>query len=112
MNVSPVVQIHHRGDVAAVVVDNPPVNALSHAVRGGILDALKAVETDFTVSAVVIACAGKTFIAGADIREFGAPPRSPILPEVVEALEGMTKPVVAALHGTVLGGGIDRKSVV
>ena len=80
MSAAPVVHIQDRGDVAVIVVDNPPVNALSHGVRSGILDALKAVETGSSIRAVVIACAGKTFIAGADIREFGAPPRSPTLP--------------------------------
>jgi 3-hydroxyacyl-CoA dehydrogenase len=102
-----VVQIQDRSDVAVILIDNPPVNALSHAVRSGLLDALKAVETDSTVRAIVIACAGRTFIAGADIREFGAPPQSPTLPDVIETLDRMTKPVVAALRGTVLGGGLE-----
>jgi 3-hydroxyacyl-CoA dehydrogenase len=83
------------------------VNALSHAVRSGIAEALAALEADSAIRALVIACAGRTFVAGADIREFGQPPKPPILPDVIARLDAMTKPVVAALHGTVLGGGLE-----
>ncbi|HWT31700.1 MAG TPA: 3-hydroxyacyl-CoA dehydrogenase NAD-binding domain-containing protein [Propylenella sp.] len=104
---APAVQLLPREDVAVVLIDNPPVNALSHAVRSGVLEALARIGPDVTIRAAVIACAGKTFVAGADIREFGARPRSPTLWELIEALDRMTKPVVAALHGTVLGGGLE-----
>jgi 3-hydroxyacyl-CoA dehydrogenase len=104
---SSVVRIERRGDVAIVLIDNPPVNALSHAVRAGLVEAFRATDSDTSVRAVVLACAGKTFAAGADIKEFGSPPRLPSLQDVIAVLDGMTKPVVAALHGTALGGGLE-----
>ena len=101
------VSIEKRENIALVWVDNPPVNALSHSVREGLKDAMAQCAADNTVEALVIACRGRTFIAGADIREFGAPPKKPGLPEVVEIIERMEKPVVAAIHGTALGGGLE-----
>src|SRR5205085_1015080 len=102
-----VVRVERRGDVAIVLIDNPPVNALSHAVRSGVADALHVLNTDASVKAVVLGCAGKTFAAGADIKEFGKPPQPPSLRDVIAVLDRMTKPVVAALHGTALGGGLE-----
>lgn len=96
-----------HGRVAVLTIDNPPVNALSHSVRQGLSDQMTALATDDGVDAIVIACAGRTFIAGADIREFGAPPKAPHLPDVVNQIEAMEKPVVAAIHGTALGGGLE-----
>ena len=96
-----------RGEIAIITVDNPPVNALSHSVRQGLSDHLTDLATNDSVKAIVIACAGRTFIAGADIREFGSPPKAPHLGEVVDQIEAMAKPVVAALHGTTLGGGLE-----
>lgn len=93
--------------VAVVTIDNPPVNVLSAAVRAGLLAAIRAAEADPDVVATVIACAGRTFVAGADVREFGHPPIDPALPVVLEAIETAEKPVVAALHGTALGGGFE-----
>ncbi|HCR94829.1 MAG TPA: 3-hydroxyacyl-CoA dehydrogenase, partial [Oceanicaulis sp.] len=93
--------------VLVIVSDNPPVNALSHALRSGLMDAVTAAGSDAAVKAVVIAADGRTFHAGADITEFGKPPQSPSLPEVIEAIEALDKPVVAALHGTTLGGGLE-----
>jgi len=93
--------------VALIEVDNPPVNATSQAVRAGLLDAIRDVEQNPQVEAVVIACAGRTFVAGADIREFGQPPREPHLPDVMNTIEACSKPVVAAIHGTALGGGCE-----
>ena len=92
--------------IGVITVDNPPVNALSHAVRDGLADAIKAAQRD-TSRAVVILCAGKTFFAGADITEFGKPPKEPFLPDLLNMIEDSTKPVVAALHGTALGGGFE-----
>jgi 3-hydroxyacyl-CoA dehydrogenase len=99
------VSIRREGDVAVVTIDNPPVNATSAAVRAGIVRAVAETEADAGVRAVVLACAGRTFIAGADIAEFGKPPVKPHLPDVILALEGATKPWVAAIHGSALGGG-------
>jgi 3-hydroxyacyl-CoA dehydrogenase len=90
-----------------IEIDNPPVNATSQAVRTGLLAALREVGQNPQIEAVVIACAGRTFVAGADIREFGQAPREPHLPDVVNAIEACTKPVVAAVQGTALGGGCE-----
>ena len=104
---SEVVKVERRDAVAIVTVNSPPVNALSAAVRKGIADGVKSAEADASVKAIVIACAGRTFIAGADITEFGKPPQSPSLHEVIEVIENSSKPVVAAIHGTALGGGLE-----
>jgi len=101
------VQIEKQGDVAIVTVDNPPVNALSQAVRQGLRDAAESLDADGDVRAVVLTCAGRTFIAGADISEFGKPPLEPHLPQVIARIEAAKKPWVAAIHGTALGGGLE-----
>lgn len=101
------VHLARQGAIALIAVDNPPVNALGQAVRAGLLDAFRHAESDPEVRAVVLACSGRTFIAGADIKEFGQPPRAPRLPELVEAIEACAKPSVAALHGSALGGGLE-----
>ena len=104
---SDVVGVRREGGVAVVTIDNPPVNALGHAVRSGVYDAMAALSDDADVKAVVLACAGRTFSAGADITEFGKPPQPPALFELINAVEDMPKPVVAAMHGTALGGGFE-----
>ncbi|WP_016744890.1 enoyl-CoA hydratase/isomerase family protein, partial [Rhizorhabdus wittichii] len=96
-----------RGAILEIMVDNPPVNALGHPVRKGLLEALEAGARQPEVEAIVIACAGRTFFAGADISEFGKPPLDPILPDLCNAIEALAKPVVAAIHGTALGGGLE-----
>jgi len=93
--------------VAVIEIDNPPVNATSQAVREGLLAAIHEVDRNPQIEAAVIACAGRTFVAGADIREFGQPPREPHLPDVINAIEACSKPVVAAIQGTALGGGCE-----
>ncbi len=95
------------GDVAVFTFDNPPVNALSQPVRAGLLAAIEALDADPSVRAVVLAGAGRAFVAGADVREFDRPPAEPLLPAVLSRLEASTKPVVAALHGATLGGGAE-----
>lgn len=107
MSETQVVSVLRDGDVAIVRIDNPPVNALSHAVRAGLVAAFEAVDRDSAVHAAVLACAGRTFVAGADIKEFGKPPQAPWLTDVIAVLDRMTKPVVAAIHGTALGGGLE-----
>ena len=94
------------GDIGIIRIANPPVNALSHAVRAGIADALAKAAADAS-AAVLLLCTGRTFIAGADITEFGKPMQDPSLPEVITLLESHPQPVVAALHGTALGGGLE-----
>src|SRR6201990_220030 len=105
--VNEVVDLDVRGGVAVVRVDNPPVNALGRGVRDGITEAVTRAQSDSAVQAIVLVCAGKTFIAGADIREFGKPPEGTPLPSVLDAIENGPKPVIAAIHGTALGGGLE-----
>ena len=95
------------GEIATIRLDSPPVNALSVEVREGLIGALNAAEANAGVKAIVLICAGRTFIAGADIAEFGKPPRPPFLAEALERIENAGKPVVAAIHGTALGGGFE-----
>jgi 3-hydroxyacyl-CoA dehydrogenase len=103
----PVVELRRDSEIAVIVVDNPPVNALKHEVRQGLYDAISRARDDGTVQAIVLACAGRTFVAGADITEFDRPPQSPILIDVITLLDSLQKPVIAALFGTALGGGFE-----
>lgn len=99
---------HERhGRILVVTIDHPPVNALSTAVRRSLTDAIDAAEAADEVAAVLLVGAGRNFIAGADIREFGKPPRQPSLPDVCQRIESCRKLVVAAIHGVALGGGLE-----
>ena len=104
---SDTVSYGYEGDVALVCVDNPPVNATGHAVRTGLVDAFKAINDEGKAKAIALYCAGRTFIAGADIREFGGPRLEPVLTEVCNELEKSAIPTVSILHGTTLGGGYE-----
>ena len=105
------VTMEKDGDVAVIIVNNPPVNALSWHVRQGLEDNFSAALSDDSVKAIVLRCAGTTFIAGADISEFGKPPRGPDFNAVLNSIEAASKPVVAAIHGTALGGGLETALV-
>lgn len=105
------VRLEKDGEVAVVIVNNPPVNALSWHVREGLANHFAAALADDSVKAIVLRCDGSTFIAGADISEFGKAPRGPDFNAVLGSIEAATKPVVAAIHGTALGGGLETALV-
>ncbi len=101
------ISTERHDNVLVIVSDNPPVNALGQAVRAGLAAGIEEALSDDSVEAVVIRCDGRTFFAGADITEFGKAPQGPSLPETLDRLEASDKPVVAAIHGTALGGGCE-----
>jgi len=105
--INAVTTLTKSGAVAIITLDSPPVNALSAPVRDGLAGGMAAALADDGVRAIVIQCAGKTFIAGADITEFGKPPQGTSLFDVQNMIENASKPVVAAIHGTALGGGLE-----
>jgi len=102
-----IVSIASHGHIAIITIDSPPVNALSQSVRSGLVESVNTVDADPAIKAIVLICAGRTFIAGADISEFGKPPLEPFLPDVLQTLDNCSKPIIAALHGTALGGGLE-----
>lgn len=103
---SEVVRVEFKNDLAYVTINNPPVNATSTAVRAGLHEAVKTVAAS-TVKAAIIQCEGRTFVAGGDITEFDKPPMEPQLPDVCDEIEACPVPFIAAMHGTVLGGGFE-----
>lgn len=102
-----VVRWRREGPVLVVTIDHPPVNALGVEVRRGLLAAVEAAEADGDVRAVLLLGAGRNFIAGADIREFGQPPQAPLLTDVCNRIEACAKPVVVAVQGAAFGGGLE-----
>ena len=109
--INQVVDLTRAGDIAVITINSPPVNALSASVRQGVLEAVNQAAADPLAKAIVLICAGRTFIAGADISEFGRPPQSPSLNDMMDAIEDCAKSVVAAIHGTALGGGLETALV-
>jgi 3-hydroxyacyl-CoA dehydrogenase len=105
--VGQVVTVERRGLVAVVSVDNPPVNAMSATMRRGLLDAFVGLKGDESIGAVVLAAAGRTFVSGADLREFDTGVEPPAYYDVFAEIENFAKPVVVALHGTALGAGVE-----
>jgi 3-hydroxyacyl-CoA dehydrogenase len=101
------VRIERESAIAVVVIDNPPVNASSHAVREALLRAVREIDADASITAAVLIGSGRAFMGGADIREFDNPPAAPQLPEVIAALMDSPKPWIAAMHGAALGGGLE-----
>ncbi len=95
------------GEIGTITINNPPVNALSQSVRAGLGAAIAQADAEPAIRAVLILCEGRTFIAGADIREFGKPLQPPGLAEVIDQIENCSKAVIAAIHGTALGGGFE-----
>jgi 3-hydroxyacyl-CoA dehydrogenase len=105
--INAVVTLAAEGDLGILSVNSPPVNALSQPVREGIKKGVEQATANSAIKAIVLICEGKTFFAGADIAEFGKPPQAPSLHEVEDTIENSTKPVIAAIHGTALGGGLE-----
>jgi 3-hydroxyacyl-CoA dehydrogenase len=103
----PIVELQRHGDVAVIVVDNPPVNTITAAVREGLFDAVAKVATDKTARALVVRCEGNNFFTGADINEFAGPPKEAEFRDLFGRFEGLKIPVVAAMHGTSMGGGLE-----
>ncbi|HTE42910.1 MAG TPA: 3-hydroxyacyl-CoA dehydrogenase NAD-binding domain-containing protein, partial [Steroidobacteraceae bacterium] len=102
-----VVRLSAQGNVAVVIIDSPPVNAMSQEMRQGLLDAFNALRSDASAKAVLIHCAGRTFVSGADLREFDTGVGEPGYHQVFGAIENFEKPVIAALHGTAMGAGVE-----
>ncbi|MBW8860550.1 MAG: enoyl-CoA hydratase/isomerase family protein, partial [Caulobacter sp.] len=109
--INAVTDLSVEGDIGVITLNAPPVNALSATVRQGLKTAFETAIADPAVKAIVLICDGRTFIAGADISEFGKPPVEPSLQAVQQVIETSPKPVIAAIHGTALGGGLETALV-
>lgn len=107
MSTKAMIGVEVSNDILIIWIDNPPINAGSSCVRSGILEAVQELERDPHLQAAVLIGAGTTFIAGSDLREFGQPLDEPQLPSVIAAIENCSKPIIAALHGAALGGGLE-----
>ena len=107
MQISEVVSVEILDNIALICLNNPPVNAASQPIRIGIQKALAQANTNKAIDVIAIYAAGRTFIAGADIKEFGKPPLDPMLPDLINEIEESDKPVISVLHGTALGGGLE-----
>jgi len=105
--VNDVISVGRDGDIALICIDNPPVNATGQAVRQGLEEAISSLNEDGSAKVIAIYCAGRTFVAGADIREFGKPPQPPSLSDVLDQIERSEIPVISIIHGTALGGGFE-----
>ena len=101
------VRYSREGEIALICIDNPPVNAIGQSVRAGLIACADAFAADTIARIAVLYCAGRTFVAGADIKEFGKPATAPFLPDVIARLEALEKPVLCVMHGTTLGGGLE-----
>lgn len=101
------VDIKTQDNIAVITIDNPPVNALSTHIRAGLVAAVEEINADTNIDGVVLTGAGRIFIGGADIKEFGKPPQEPFLPDAIDALENCRVPTVAAINGAALGGGLE-----
>ena len=107
MQINDVVSIEPLDNIALICLNNPPVNAASQALRVGIQQAVAQANKDAAIDVIAIYAAGRTFVAGADIKEFGKPPLDPMLPDVINEIEESVRPVITVLHGTALGGGLE-----
>ena len=105
--VNPVTDLANDGEIAVITLNSPPVNALSEAMREGLIAAMAKAGADSAVKAMLVICAGRTFIAGADISEFDKVLRGPGFRELQNAMDAAKKPIVVAIHGTALGGGLE-----
>jgi 3-hydroxyacyl-CoA dehydrogenase len=105
--INSITDLTRSGEIAAVTLDSPPVNALSEAMREGLIAALAAASADNQAKAILLICAGRTFIAGADISEFGRAMTGATFKDLQDAMDAVRKPLIAAIHGTALGGGLE-----
>src|SRR6187431_2596730 len=103
----PIVELQRHGDIAVIVVDNPPVNTITAEVRAGLFGALEQVRADPTLRALVLRCAGNNFFTGADINEFSGPPKEAEYRDLWARFEGLPVPMIAAMHGSSIGGGLE-----
>ena len=105
MNINDVVSLEKLSSIALICLNNPPVNAASQALRSGLKPAVEEADADPEIKVIALYGEGRTFVAGADIKEFGKPPLEPMLPELVNEIEASDTPIISVLHGTALGGG-------